>query len=173
MTLLLPGKTETLRQLHEFALDFAERAIFIGYEKLTMERRKKLWSDAEWFLIDCFETGCHSWDQDKDAQGMYACDFFAERFHEEYWPNTDKWNHKFCDLGIYPKYLETLSFICRSAIDIVDDFAGGCWGWTLGDFKRMYNGELPSWFPTDGWIYMADGPAPPVSEWKDSERICV
>jgi hypothetical protein len=171
--LLLPEKTGTLVDLHERALDFAKRAIFKGYGHLTMTRRERLWSDVEWFLTDCFETGCSDWDQSKTAQGMYACDFFAERFDDKYWPDTKKWEHKVCDLGIDPKYLGILRFVCRSAIDLVDNWAGMCWGWTLGDFKKMYDGQLPPWFPLDGWIYFMDGPAPPVSEWEDTTRMCV
>jgi hypothetical protein len=171
--LLLPEKTATLQELHERALDFAKRAVFKRYDNLTMARREKLWSDAEWFLTDCFETGCSDWDQEKRAQGMYACDFFSERFEEKYLPDTEKWNHKFCDLGIQPKYFGTLEFVCRSAIDLVDDWAGMCFGWTLGEIKEMYDGKLPPWFPLDGWQYFMDGAAPPVSEWKDDAGISI
>jgi hypothetical protein len=171
---LLTEKTATLTELHTRALDFAQRAIFKGFiRELTCARKEKLWDDAQWFLEDCFETGCCDWDQTMSAQGMYACDFFSERFHEKYLPNTEKWNHKFCDLGVEPRYLSDLEFVCRSAIDLVDNWAGMCWGWKLGDFKRMYDGELPVWFPLDGWVYFADGPSPPVSEWDDNAKIAV
>ena len=172
-SILLPETSATLTELHQRALDFARRAIFKGYSHLTKPRQEKLWSDAQWFLGDCFEDGIHDWDQEKGlGNGMYACDWFMERFEYRYLPNTTRWNRKF-EQGEYPAYLNILMYVCRSAIDLVDDWAGMCIGWTLGDFKRMYDGELPSWFPCDGWNYFADGPAPPVSEWDDTTKICV
>ena len=169
--LLLPERCQTTLELHQRALDFTKRAIFKGYTSLTSARREKLWSDAEWFLADCFEDGITSWDQDKGRQGMYACDWFHERFDEKYFPNTPRWDKKF-EAGQQPKYLDVLNFVVRSAIDLVDNWAGGCIGWTIGDFKRMYDGELPPWFPKDEWQIMGDGLVP-FSTLKDESVLCV
>ncbi len=169
--LLLPERCQTTLELHKRALDFARRLCFKGYENLTQARREKLWSDAKWFLTDCFEAGCTSWDHDKPEDAMYPCDCFSERFEEKYFPNTRRWDKKF-DAGEEPKYYQTLRAICRAAIDIFDDFAGGVWGWTIADFKRMYDGERPDWFPKSDWQILGNGLIP-FSAMKDESRICV
>ncbi len=160
MTVLLPERCKSTLELHSRALDFAKRMCLKGYPNLTEARRQKLWSDAEWFLTDCFEDGCTSWDQDKGVrQEMYPCDWFQERFTQMYFPNTARWDKKF-EAGEEPKYFSTLQAVCRSAIDIFDDLAGGVWGWTIGDLKRMYDGELPEWFPRGDWQLIGDGLVP-------------
>ncbi len=169
-TLLLPEKCSTTEERKTRSLDFAKRMIFKGYQKLTDARRKRLWEEAEYFITECLDTGSYDWDQTKGGYG-YACDYFSEHFEEQYFPNTTKWDKKFED-GEEPKFLGTLRFICRAAIDLFDDWAGGCWGWTIGDFKRMYDGQLPDWFPKEGWHYLMDGPAS-FSEMSDDSVIAV
>lgn len=169
--LLLPERCQTTKELHARALDFAKRLCSKGYKHLTQARREKLWSDAEWFLTDCFEAGCTSWDQDIPEGEMYPCDWFQERFAEKYFPDTDRWNKKF-QAGKEPKYFSTLEAICRSAIDIFDDFAGGVWGWSIGDFKLMYDGKLPDWFPKDDWQILGDGLIP-FSSLTDDSSIAI
>jgi len=165
MTELLTERTITRIELEKRCLDFAKRMVFKGYNKLTQKRKEKLWSDVEWFLTDVFAEGAQSWDQDK----VYACDWIHERFEHDNYPSR-KWEHKVCDLGIYPKYFSMLSATCRSALDLFDNFAGGVWGWTVGDIRRMYDGELPSWFPIDVWYFIGDGLAPSL---KDEDGIAI
>lgn len=164
MTVLIPERTGTRAELQERCMDFAKRMVFKGYENLTLARKEKLWSDVEWFLTDVFEAGASSWDQDE----VYACDWIHERFEKYEYPSS-RWEHKVIDLGVEPKYFRMLSATCRCAVDLFDDFAGGVWGWTVGDIKRMYDGKLPDWFPTD-WQIMGNGPAPPL---KDTDRIAI
>mgnify|MGYP001617389396 CR=1 FL=1 len=161
----------TTKELHSRALDFAKRMCFKGYSNLTEARRQKLWSDAEWFLTDCFEQGCTSWDHDKPKGGMYPCDWIMERFAEKYFPNTARWDKKF-EAGEEPRYFSLLNAICRSAIDIFDEFAGGVWGWTIADFKRMYDGELPEWFPRGDWQLIGNGLIP-FSTMTDESSIAI
>lgn len=162
--ILLPERTKTREILEERCMNFAKRMVFKGYDRLTLERKEKLWSDVEWFLKDVFEAGASSWDSDE----VYACDWISERFGKHEYPSA-RWEHKVIDLGIEPKYWRMLSATCRSALDVFDGFSGGVWGWTVGDIRRMYDDELPDWFPTD-WIIMGDGKAPPL---KDGDSIAI
>jgi hypothetical protein len=144
------------KKLQERYLDFAKRMIFKGYDHLTETRKNSLWEDAEWFLRDCFDDGIRDWDQDKGiVSEMYACDWFLERFENKYLPSTAKWDKKI-ENGDEPKYYRMLSATCRATIDLLDHFAGGVRGWTIGDIKRMYDGTLPDWFDK-GWKLHDDG----------------
>jgi hypothetical protein len=144
-------------------LDFAKRMVFKGYDNLTQKRREKLWSDVEWFLTDALEEGHWGWETGSPEETFAMCDWIRERFEKDAYPSS-RWEHKVCDLGIEPKYFSMLSATCRAAMDIVNDFAGGVWGWTVSDIRRMYDGEIPNWFPLDGWYYLGDGPAPRLTD---------
>ena len=168
--LLIPERNATTIELRERCLDFAKRMIFKGYQRLTQKRRERLWSDVEYFVSMCLDNGSYDWDQTEGGYG-YATDYFSEHFDEQYFPNTPRWDKKF-ENGIEPKYLSDLRFICRSAIDLFDDWAGMCWGWTIGDFKRMYDGQLPVWFPKDDWHIFMDG-AIAFSEMTDESQIAI
>ncbi len=150
-------------------LDFAKRMVFKGYQKLTQKRKERLWSDVEWFLSDALEEGHWGWETGGRDDSFPMCDWIHERFERLNYPSA-RWGKKVCDLGEYPKYFNMLSATCRAAMDIVNDFAGGVWGWTVGDIRRMYDGEFPSWFHLDGWHYLGDGPAPTLTD-KDSIAI--
>jgi hypothetical protein len=170
VTILLPEKSKTTEEMKARCLDFAHRMIFKGYQNLTDARRKKLWEEAEYFITMCLDNGSYDWDQTRGGYG-YACDYFHEHFDEQFFPDTERWDKKF-EKGIQPKFLDTLEFICRAAIDLFDDWAGGCWGWTIGGFKRMYDGQLPDWFPKDGWHILFDGNIA-FSEMTDETAIAV
>ena len=166
--LLLPEQTATRAEMRERCLDFAKRMIFNGYKNLTDARRQKLWYDAEWFLTDCFNEGCVGWDDDP----VYPCDWFHERFDDKYLPDGERAERKLDRELFWPRYYQRLQAICRSAIDLFDNWAGGVWGWTISDFKRMYDGELPSWFPREGWYHFQDGPSS-FAEMTDESQIAI
>ncbi len=153
----------------ERCLDFAKRMVFKGYYRLTQKRRERLWGDVEWFLTDALEDGHWGWETGSRDDEFSMCDWIHERFERLEYP-SGRWERKVCDLGEYPKYFTMLSATCRAAMDIVDDFAGGVLGWTVGDIRRMYDGELPNWFPVDGWEILGDGMAPTL---KDEDLILI
>lgn len=161
---LLPQTAATSQLLIDRALDFCRRMIFKGYENLTERRRQKLWGHVEQFLRDMFEQGARGYEDD-----VYACDQLHEWFEHYEYPSA-RWEHKVIDLGIYPKYFAMLSATCRCGLDLVDDWAGGVWGWTVGDIRRMYDGELPPWFPLEGWKFIGNGPAPKL---RDEDGIAI
>lgn len=150
-------------------LDFAKRMVFKGYENLTNKRRERLWGDVEWFLTDALNEGHWGWETGNPTDTFSMCDWISERFSNLEYPSR-KWEHKVCDLGEQPKYYNMLSATCRASMDIVDDFAGGVWGWTVGDIRRMYDGEIPSWFPLEDWHIIGDGVAPTL---KDEDHIAI
>lgn len=158
-------KTLTQEQ-KDRCLDFAKRMVFKGYNNLTPKRGERLWGDVEWFLTDALEEGHWGWETGSAEDTFGMGDWIHERFGELEYP-SHKWEHKVCDLGEEPKYFRMLSSTCRAAMDIIDDFAGGVWGWTVGDIRRMYDGAIPDWFPLDGWQILGDGMAPPLED-KDS-----
>lgn len=139
-------------------LDFARRMCFFGWPTLTEARSKKLWSDAEWFLADVLEEGHTGYETGTREDTFPACDWFSERFEEKYFPDTVRWNKKF-ENGDEPKYYRQLSCICRAALDVVDGMPGGVWGFTIADFKRMYDGKLPDWLDDGEWKIVNDGKA--------------
>lgn len=131
-------------------LDFAKRMVFEGYENITQKRKERLWADVEWFLTDALEEGHWGWETGSPNETFAMCDWISERFGNHEYP-SQRWEHKVCDLGEQPKYFRILSATCRSAMDIIDDLPGGVWGWTLGDIKRMYDGEIPNWLNNGEW----------------------
>lgn len=151
-------------------LDFAKRLCFVGYDHLTQARRDRLWYEAEGFLADALAEGHTSWEtKSPDGLGCCTCDWFSERFSERYIPLTGKWADRL-EKGDYPQFFDTLEAICRAAFDVVDDFAGGVWGFTLGDIRRMYDGTLPDWIPTDWYL---DDTLVDLATLPDEVSICI
>lgn len=150
-------------------LDFAKRMVYKGYERLTQKRKDKLWGDVEWFLTDALEDGHWGWETGDREDTFSMADWIHERFEKYEYP-SDKWERKICDLGEEPTYFRMLSATCRAAMDIIDDFAGGVWGWTVSDIRRMYDGTIPEWFPLDGWMILGNGVAPKL---KDEDHIAL
>lgn len=144
-------------EIKERCLDFAKRFIFKGRRNLTEARRKKLWSDAEWFLTDCLEEGYTIWDGESKESSYAPCDWFRERFDEKYFPNTPKWDRRF-ERGDEPRYLHELNIVCRLAFDAVNGMPGGVWGVMLGELRRMYDGQIPEWL-NQGWLDREGNPA--------------
>jgi len=165
-------KTKTVtKEMKERCLDFAKHYIFKGRENLTEARRKKLWSDAEWFLTDCLEEGYTSWDCSAKESSYAPCDWFHERFDEMYFPNTPKWDRRF-EAGEEPRYLNQLEVVCRLAFDVIDNMPGGVWGITLGELRRMYDGQIPPWL-NEGWLDKNQNPVDLNQDGKDEDTIAI
>ena len=147
-------KAKVSSELRERCLDFAKRLIFTVWVNLTDARRKKLWSDAEWFLTDALDEGHTGWESGSPKDTFPACDWFSERFGH-YIPCTAKWERIYPDEE--PKYYHQLTVVCRIAFDVIDGFPGGVWGFTIADIKRMYDGKIPDWLDTGDWIKMGNG----------------
>lgn len=125
----------------ERLLDLAQRLCLKGYPALTERRRTRLWAELEGFLTSCLDEGATGW-EDED---VYPCDYFRETFTD-----FDVSDRKF-ERDQENRFYSLLEFIARAAFDAVDDFAGGTYGWTIGDIKRVYDGQIPAWF-NDGWL---------------------
>lgn len=164
-------ETKVTNELKERCLDFAKRFIFKGRQNLTDARRKKLWSDAEWFLTDALEEGHTGWESGSPESTFPACDWFNERFDEKYFPNTPKWDKRF-EAGEQPKYLNELNVICRLAFDVIDDMPGGVWGISLGEIRGMYDGQIPEWF-NQGWLDKQGNPVDLTTFGDDDDTIAI
>jgi hypothetical protein len=140
--------TVLTQQQKDRILDFAKRMVFKGYEKLTQRRKDRLWHDVEWFLSDALEEGHWGWETGGTEETFSMCDWITERFEKDQFP-SGRWEKKVCDYGEDPKYFRMLSATCRAAMDVVGEAGGGVLGWTVGDMKRMYDGQLPDWFDID------------------------
>jgi hypothetical protein len=147
----------------ERVLDFAKRMVFKGFKNLTQKRRERLWGDIEWFLTDALDEGYWGWETGGRDDTFCMSDWMSERFDRLKYPSA-RWEYKVLELGIEPRYFQMLAGTCRAAMDIVNDFPGGVWGWTVGDIRRMYDGIIPDWLPLDGWHYLGDGPAPRLTD---------
>jgi len=136
-------------------LDFAKRMVFKGYERLTQKRKERLWGDVNWFLTDALDEGHWGWETGGTKETMGMGDWIHERFEQLEYP-SGRWEHRVCDLGQDTNYFRMLSATCRAAMDVIGEPGGGVLGWTVGDIKRMYDGQLPEWFDT-GWKNENDG----------------
>lgn len=168
----MKDETKTLtEEMRERCLDFAKRFISKGRQALTEARRKKLWSDAEWFLADCLDEGYCYWDGDSKESSYAPCDWFHERFDEKYFPNTLRWNRRF-ENGEEPRYLHELNVVCRLAFDVISDMPGGVWGISLGEIRRMYDGQIPDWL-NQGWLDKKGNPVDLNQFGDDKETIAI
>lgn len=124
-------------------LDFARRMCFKGW-KLTRHRSERLWSEVHSFLIDCLVEGATGWESGKNRYGrkVLACDWFIERF-DHYVPNTPRWDKRY-ERGDDPIFYRLLRCVCRASLDLIDEGPhAGVWGFTIGDIRRMYDGQFP------------------------------
>lgn len=130
--------------IRERALDFAERMCSKGYPHLTERRKARLWGEVREFLEYCLDQGATGWEEN-ELEGDYPCDLFHDHF--EHFDMSDRDYHR----GKEYRFIRMLSAVCRSAFDAVSGFPGGVWGFTVGDLRRMYNGQIPTWID-DGWV---------------------
>lgn len=134
----------------ERLLDLAQRLCLQGYPNLTERRRARLWFLLESFLESCLDYGITAWEGDEDAG-----DYFQETFSD-----FDISDRKFeRDPDQENKFHSTLNYIARCAFDAVSGFPGGTWGLSIGDFRRIYGGQLPGWWSEGEW---EDGTGNPV-----------
>jgi len=134
-----------VEEKHERMMDFAERLCFKGYPTLTDARKRKLWAEAKGFLETCIENGATGYEENPTDPHGLPCDTYHEYF--ERYDMSDA-EYKLFDEGKGKKernrFDSILSAICRSALDTLDG-ASGVFGFTVGDLRRMFDGEIPEW----------------------------
>ncbi len=110
----------------------------------TDARRKRLIEEMDSFFADIEEAGWWkgmlSWDEsERPGEAPYAGDLFYE-FFDEY----SCWSEKHPDRE--GKFHSQLSAAIRAGIDVAAEPSAGVIGFTVGDVKAAFGGEIPDWF---------------------------
>ena len=116
---------------------------FINYMPATDARKVKLLKESEYF-IDKFTDE----NEPDETWDMYVGDAFTETFEhylDHIFVRTSDWTG-----GYYkdkPNYfIIILECALRSGINAAsEDSVGGVIGFTVGDLKKMFGGEVPDW----------------------------
>lgn len=120
---------------YERWLDFAQRMALQGWPHLTEARKQKIHRDVTVFIS--FYSDCHEDVEGWDSGPAYVCDHFEECFGvHKHWENENAPN----------RYHLQLSCCIRAGVDVATEDCCGVVGFTLGDVRRMFNGQLPDWF---------------------------
>jgi len=109
----------------------------------TTARKQRLWREAESFIEAYKNEPVDGWDND-----YCLCDYFSEWFsdHEDnIWVEKNDW------LGGYgkesPRYFANhLRAAIRAGINAAVNDGLGVIGFTVGEVKKMFSGEIPEWF---------------------------
>lgn len=121
------------------------------YPGITDARRKRLIDEIkDWFYwCEVDESWKHiiSWDDSEEMpeKGRYGhtqwyslcCDLFSEHFEEH------NYHHKNPDREY--KFHSQLSCCIRAGLDVAAEPSAGVLGFTIGDVKSFYDGEIPAW----------------------------
>ena len=120
--------------------DFAIRMAQHCYPKATEARIKKIIEEVKSYFderkLQKDWPVIMDWDGNKDD--FYLCDDTRE-FFDEY----RHWNRYEEDYT--GKFYNQIICCIRSGFDIAVEQSGGVVGFTAGDIRRMYNGEVPNW----------------------------
>ena len=138
----------------ERLLDLAQRLCSQGYPDLTDRRKARLWSQLEPFLETCLEDGATGWEENCLNRNDLPGDFFREHFYDRGFDVTDQEYER----GKENRFFSTLSYFARLAFDAVSGFPGGTYGLSIGDFKRIYGGQIPAWWSDGEWQDQAGNP---------------
>lgn len=136
----------TKRQFERWK-DFALRAAVSAVGANTENRKARL-RDA---LLDWFEDleqqgfyrGMVDWDHSEGGApiaGDYLFEFFDEYNHIGYSRKTGFLVRE--DEG---RFFSQLSCCIRAGMDLASAPSAGVLGFTVGDFRRMYDGKIPLW----------------------------
>ena len=121
--------------------DFAERMCKHARPNKTPNRLRRLWYEIERFIDTHRDYSFRGW-----SEGDYLCDCVADYFSEYgdhiYNPKREEYDQN------PVKFYNMLKTVLRSAINVTfpDVPDGGVIGFTVGDIRRMYDGEIPDWF---------------------------
>ena len=89
----------------------------------------------------------HSFDHSENNVS-YVCDY-VDDYYYDYWFDG-RW-----EPGQEHKFLALLRMAIRIGIDaaLPDSGDAGVLGFTLGEIKQWYDGEIPDWLATEDWWY--------------------
>jgi hypothetical protein len=171
---------EQYRHWYTFALRMAHRGFVAkGGRRLPRKSRR--------FVADCVKDffrslrddmrydptllgRIHSWDETDDHPtkrdrygrapfGPYVCDMVAgldENWNPHYWSRSDS---KYEDWDEY--WGSRIRCCLRAGLDLASEPSAGVAGFTAGDLRRMYRGQVPAWL-ADG--FYTGSPFEPLPE---------
>lgn len=126
--------------------DFAVRMAIHGYPRATERRREKIRKEIQnyfdereyqedWPVID-------DWDYNDDFGSLSGdVDDFFERYRHWRRNNADYVGWFFCQI----------TCCIRAGFDMAVKQSGGVLGFTAGDLRRMYDGNIPDWITRLDW----------------------
>ena len=107
---------------------------------ITDARKQKLLSDAEMFIGEYAKLEVNGWDQ----YPSYPSDGMHEIFEEYYSSVWCERLESYRDAKHF--YIDKLSCALRAGLNAAIGDSWGVVGFTLGDVKGFFDGELPDWF---------------------------
>lgn len=138
---------EQYRHWVRFSMSMAWR-----YPNATKNRRKRLASEVKrWFFWRSFQKDwCHmiDWDNSERLPESerrtsrfvdydYCCDLFSDFFEEH--------NYHHRDPDREYRFYTQLACCIRAGIDVASEPSCGVVGFTVGDLKRIFGGNVPEW----------------------------
>ena len=126
--------------------DFTTRMAETVYPKATEKRRKTMLQQIR-YLFDELECN-NEWAKITDWDGNGDNYHFGESL-EEFYSDILHWNEKKqCYTG--KLYNQIVCCIC-AGFDIAVRQSGGVIGFTIGDVRKMYDGQVPEWVTPDNF----------------------
>lgn len=121
--------------------EFCRAMIFNVYTHLTDQRRAKLWAEIEEFIDWHKDDPIDGWDGEFHLNDLFDEWFYRYSGHIYVEGKTHGY------LKEEPRYFfNQLRCITRAGIDVATGQLYGVLGFTVGDMKQLFGGEMPAWF---------------------------
>ena len=124
--------------------DFSTRMAKHCYPKATEARRKKIAEEVKSFFDERkFQEDwpeIMDWDGNKD-------DFYLSDSVDDFYDNYRHWSRR--EEYYTGNFYSQVVCCIRAGFDIAVEQSGGVIGFTAGDIRRMWNGEVPEWVKED------------------------
>jgi len=126
--------------------DFAVKMAKCVYPTATPSRQEKIIGNVnDYFSEREFQN---DWDGISDWDGN-GDDFFLSEDVDDFFGKYRHWNRR---TGEYEGKLHTQITCCiRAGFDIAVKQSGGVVGFTVGDVRKMFNGNVPNWVKKRDW----------------------
>jgi len=131
---------EQYARWYDFALRMAENV----YPKATRERKRKILSEVKNYFDE--REYQEDWPEIEDWDGHphYLCDSVDEFFNK-----YRHWQRKSETFGGW--FHNQITCCIRAGFDLAVKQSGGVIGFTAGDVRRMYGGNVPDWITDRDW----------------------
>lgn len=135
------------KEQYEHWKDFALRMAG-KYPRTTEARRERLTKEVSGYF-DYFDFGGQDVRDGVEDWDYNDCGYHPGSEVEEHFDDYRHWNEK---IGWYDESKFFTQIVCciRAAFDIAVKQSGGVVGFTAGDMRRMWDGNVPEW-AKGGW----------------------